>query len=123
MSTKASWHATLAGLALQVAILCAVPAGAQEATATLTGTVKDPSGAIVPAVVVTLRNEKTNVTRTKKSSADGSYLFTLVPIGTYELTAEHAGFRKYAQTGIVLNINQNARQDITLEVGATTQTV
>ncbi len=62
MSTKASWHATLAALALQVALLCAVPAGAQEATATLTGTVKDQSGAVAPAVVVTLRNEKTNVT-------------------------------------------------------------
>jgi hypothetical protein len=58
-----------------------------------------------------------------KSGADGSYLFTLVPIGTYELTAEHGGFRKYAQTGIVLDINQNARQDITMEVGATTQVV
>jgi hypothetical protein len=123
MSTKASWHATLAALALQFAILCAVPTRAQEATATFTGTVKDPSGAVVPATVVTLRNQKTNVTRTKKSSADGSYVFTLVPIGTYELSAEHAGFRKYVQTGIVLNINQNARQDITLEVGATTQVV
>jgi hypothetical protein len=110
-------------MALQLAVLCVLPARAQEATATLTGIVKDSSGAVVPAVVVTLTNQKTNVARASKSSADGSYLFSLVPIGTYELTAEHGGFRKYAQTGIVLDINQNARQDITLEVGATTQVV
>src|SRR5215469_892813 len=124
MSANAWWQRiTLAGMALQLAALCALPARAQLATATLTGTVKDQSGAVVPAVVVTLRNEKTNVPRVTKSGADGSYLFTLVPIGTYELSAEHASFRKYLQTGIVLDINQNARQDITLEVGATTQVV
>jgi len=124
MSANASWQRiTLAGMALQLAALCALPARAQLATATLTGTVRDQSGAVVPAVVVTLRNDKTNVPRLTKSGADGSYIFTLVPIGTYQLSAEHASFRKYLQTGIVLDINQNARQDITLEVGATTQVV
>jgi hypothetical protein len=124
MSVKGWWRsAILAGLALQSAALSAVQARAQEATAVLTGTVKDPSAAVVPDAVVILRNESTNVSRRTKSNADGTYLFTLVPIGTYQLSAEHEGFRKYVQKGIVLDINQNARQDITLEVGATTQVV
>ncbi len=114
---------TAAGLALQFAVLFAVQVEAQEATATLVGTVKDPSGAVVPAAVVTLKNEKTNVSRTTKSDADGSYLFTLVPIGTYELTADQTGFRKFVQRGFELDINQNARLDVTLQIGAATQVV
>jgi len=55
MSANVSWQRpTMAGLALPLVILCAVSGRAQEATATLTGTVKDPSGAVVPVVVVTL---------------------------------------------------------------------
>ncbi len=99
------------------------PALAQQATALITGTVKDPSGAIVTGARVALRNTATNVTRSTKTSKDGDYLFTLVPIGTYELSVEQQGFQKYLQTGISLEINQNARQDITLHVGAGNQVV
>jgi uncharacterized surface anchored protein len=103
--------------------LTAGPALGQEATATISGTVKDPSGAVVAGAVVTLTNSQTNSSRQTETGADGSYLFTLVPIGTYSLGAAATGFRKFVHSGIVLDINQNAREDIALEVGSTTQVV
>lgn len=96
---------------------------AQQATAQITGTVKDPSGAVLIGAQVTLTNVNTNIARTTKSNKDGIYLFTLIPIGTYQLSIEQAGFAKYVQTGITLQINQNARQDVTLKVGAASQVV
>src|SRR6516164_6960788 len=99
------------------------PALAQEATATLSGTVKDPSCAVIAGAVVTLTNPQTNISRQTQSGADGSYLFTLIPIGTYSISAAATGFRTFVHSGIVLDINQNARQDVVLELGSTTQIV
>jgi outer membrane receptor protein involved in Fe transport len=99
------------------------PAYGQQATAQITGTVKDPTGAVVVGAEITLRNTNTNITHKAKTNKDGIYLFTLVPIGTYELTIEHQGFGKYVQKGITLEINQNARQDVTLQVGTSSQVV
>src|SRR5579862_2030091 len=96
---------------------------AQQATATVNGAVKDQSGAVVPGAKVTLRNLATNISRSTKSSKDGDYLFTLVPIGTYELAVEQTGFDKYVQSGITLQINANARQDVVLKVGSTNQVI
>ncbi|HVO79718.1 MAG TPA: TonB-dependent receptor [Terriglobales bacterium] len=101
----------------------AAPTAAQQATAQLTGTVKDPSGAIVVGAKVTLKNSGTNIARTVDTNKEGDYLFTLIPIGTYELTVEQQGFSKAVQRGIKLEINQNARLDITLQLGTETQTV
>lgn len=106
-----------------VLVLTTVPAQAQEATATIGGSVRDQSGAMVPAAKVTLTNSKTGISRQMVTGSDGNYLFALVPIGTYDLTAECKGFNKFSASSIILNINQNARQDITLQVGATTQVV
>jgi hypothetical protein len=96
---------------------------AQQATALLTGTVKDATGAVVLGAKMTLKNSETNVTRNTTSGKDGDYLFTLVPIGTYELTVEQQGFNSYVRKGITLQINQNARADVVLQVGAGTQVV
>jgi hypothetical protein len=104
-------------------VLLAAAAQAQQATALITGTVKDPSGAVVTGAKVTLKNSNTNVARTTTTNKDGDYLFTLVPIGAYELTVEQQGFDRYVQKGITLEINQNARQDIVLKVGTTAQVV
>ena len=98
-------------------------AAAQQATAQLTGTVKDPTAAVVAGAKVTLKNSDTNIARTVNTNKEGDYLFTLVPIGTYELTVEQQGFSKAVQRGITLDVNQNAHLDITLQIGTTTQTV
>src|SRR5271156_5724778 len=90
----------------------------QQATAQIAGTVKDTSGALVMGAKVTLKNSSTNTTHTATTDKEGAYLFTLVPIGAYEITIEHAGFEKYVHTGITLEINQNARLDVALRIGA-----
>lgn len=95
----------------------------QQATAQIAGTVKDTSGALVMGAKVTLKNSSTNTTHTATTDKEGAYLFTLVPIGAYEITIEHAGFEKYVHTGITLEINQNARLDVALRVGATSAVV
>jgi hypothetical protein len=96
---------------------------AAEVTATISGTVNDTTGAVVPKATVTLTNTGTNLSRTVVTDSGGSYLFTLVPIGTYRLTVEQTGFQKYVREGIVLNLNQNAKLDVALKVGASTQMV
>ena len=98
-------------------------ANAQQATAQINGTVKDPSGAVVSGAKVTLKNADTGTIHTTTTNNDGIYVFPLVPIGTYGLEVEREGFRKYEQRGITLEINQNAKVDIPLQVGATSQVV
>src|SRR5258708_6293696 len=95
----------------------------QQATAQITGTVMDQSGAVVAGATVTLKNSSTNITRHTTSGKDGEYLFTSIPIGTYELSVEQQGFRKYERKGISLEINQNAHLDVPLQIGASDQVV
>ncbi len=96
---------------------------AQQATALLTGSVKDASGAIVVGAKVTLKSSQTNATRTTTTDKNGNYLFDLVNIGTYDLLVEQPGFQAYLRKGITLEINQNARLDVVLRVGKTSEVV
>src|SRR5579871_6691954 len=108
---------------VELLILVSASSHAADVTATLSGTLKDASGAVVAKANVTLTNTGTNFSRTIASGPDGAYLFTLVPIGTYRLTVEQTGFRKYVRDGIVLNVNQNAKLDVALQIGAASQVV
>lgn len=96
---------------------------AQQATAQVTGTVTDTTGAIIVGAEVTLRNSQTGVNRKTTSNKDGEYLFTLVPIGTYELSVKQKSFQTYQQTGITLDVNQNAKLDVALRAGASSEIV
>jgi hypothetical protein len=91
--------------------------------ASLRGTVSDQSGGVVPGAKVTLTNTGTGVARNITTGSDGSYLFDLVQVGTYKLAVEKSGFANFIQDGIVLELNQNARQDIALKIGQESQTV
>src|SRR5437868_2778548 len=113
----------LSFLLVLATVLFALPGFAADVTAQLSGTVKDSTGAIVSNAKVTLTNAQTNVSRTTTTSPDGNYLFTLVPVGNYQIAVEHPGFRKYVQSGIVLEVNQNARIDMALQLGEVSQTV
>ncbi len=103
--------------------LLAAYSGHAQTTARLTGTVKDQSGGTVAEASVTLTNQATNVNRVVKSDGEGNYLFALVDVGVYRLTVEHSGFKKNVQSNITLEVNQNARLDVTLDVGQATETV
>ena len=96
---------------------------AQENTATITGQVLDSSGAAVVGATVTARNVQTGLERKVITNESANYTLPLLPIGNYDLTSEKEGFAKLLQTGIVLQVDQHARIDFTLKVGATTNTV
>jgi len=94
-----------------------------QTTATIYGTVYDATGAPVPNANITATNIATNVSRKNTSGPDGSYSMTLLPVGTYRVEADAAGFKKFEQTGIILDVNRNARVDANLQLGAVSETV
>jgi hypothetical protein len=96
---------------------------AQEATGRITGTVSDPSGAVIPGAQLTVTNTASQVNRKTTTDHDGYYQVLSLPIGTYTVTAEHNGFRTVVIDQNRLAINQALRVDIRLQVGATNQTI
>ena len=107
-------------LCLRLALLAsAISAGwGQAVRATLVGRVTDQSGAIVPATKITILNTGTNESRSAVVGENGEFVFTQLAPGSYTMTAEHEGFRKDIHSGIVLEVGQEARIDIALQVGA-----
>ncbi|GGA67439.1 cell envelope biogenesis protein OmpA [Edaphobacter acidisoli] len=89
----------------------------------MSGRVVDPTGAVIPSASIEVTNTGTGLDRTVSSSATGEYTIPSLPVGTYSLKATGAGFKTYAQSGIVLEDGQNARVDVVLQVGSTNETV
>ena len=105
--------------------LCACPlaASAQQETATITGSVKDQTGAIVPKATVTVTNTQTNISVKTEADEAGFYIIPSLRPGEYSVTAESSGFQKIIRTGVTLQVAQVARIDLTLQAGALTETV
>jgi hypothetical protein len=100
------------------------PLRSQVITASLEGTVLDPSGAAVPKASVTVVNTSTNLEARTVTGSDGRYSFpSLPPGGPYTITVAGSGFNTEVRTGITLEVNQSLRLDFTLRLGATTETV
>ncbi len=96
---------------------------AQDPRGRILGLVSDPSGAAVPNVEMKATNVSTNVTVSASSNEQGRYEIPYLPPGLYNVTAETAGFRKYVREGIELRVADRLTLDMTLEVGAVTETV
>jgi hypothetical protein len=94
-----------------------------QGSATVAGTVTDPSGAAVPAVEVKIVAVDTGATRNAFTNAQGQYVIPSLSPARYTLSAETAGFRRYVQENIVLQADQKATVNIRLELGQTTETV
>ena len=107
---------------LVVVLLCASTAMAQ-ATAQITGTVKDSSGAVLPGVDVTATQTDTNFSRSAVSDANGNYILSNLPTGPYRLTASLSGFRTFERTGIVLQVNANPTIPIEMAIGNLAETI
>jgi hypothetical protein len=103
--------------------LAAVSAFAQGTTATISGNVTDASGSAIAGATVTATNLATNTARTATSAQDGSYSLLFLPIGTYKVEISGPGFKKFEQTGIVLDVNRNAKVDAVLQVGNVVDTI
>lgn len=123
---KAVCHVRRLTRCAALAFLVALPlvASAQITTATIVGTISDPTGAQVPAASITARSVDTGLTRTAVTGEDGTYRIEFLPIGNYtlEITAV-SGFKKALRSGIVLQINETARIDISLEVGDVSENI
>ena len=110
-------------IAICIVLLCAMPLDAQQSTGAINGTVRDVSGAVVPRATLKLTNVNTSVSRIESTNGDGVYVINNILPGSYTLTADHPGFRGVTRTGIVIQVNQTATFDFTLQVGTQTQTV
>jgi hypothetical protein len=114
------WHRVVLAAILSVSLSCAYAA---EVSARIKGTVTDPSGAIIPNVTVTATNRDTGVVTTTTTSSNGDYIFQILPIGTYSISAAAPGFMRFTANGIVLNIDQEYVEPIKLTLGSSTQIV
>ncbi|MGB2639163.1 MAG: carboxypeptidase-like regulatory domain-containing protein, partial [Candidatus Acidiferrum sp.] len=92
-------------------------------TATIVGTVTDPSGAVVPNVAVTLTNTDTGTPRVIPTNSDGQYVAVDLPIGHYDVKAESKGFKVAERRGIVLTQGDRVRVDFQMQMGAAQETV
>jgi hypothetical protein len=98
-------------------------AGAQVLYGSISGTVSDSTGAVLPGAKVTATNDSTELSRTDTADASGLYRLLDLPEGTYTLTVSATGFQAFKKTNIPVVIGQVNSQDLQLVVGATTQTV
>jgi outer membrane receptor protein involved in Fe transport len=96
---------------------------AQRSAASINGTVRDTTGAVIPQAAITLTNTQTNVTQTAVTNDTGEYVIQNILPGSYLLKAAKEGFQTATQPAITLEVNQTTTFDFTLPVGATTQTV
>ncbi|HEY6490414.1 MAG: TonB-dependent receptor [Terracidiphilus sp.] len=113
---------TIVGLALMI-VLFGAQARAQATQGSMTGSVKDAAGAVVPNATVTLTSVEEGTVRTTKSNGVGDYRFLDVKAGHYSINVESPGFEKFAVTGVSLEVRQELRVDAILAVGAVQQEV
>ena len=101
----------------------ALTAFAQGDRGTITGTVSDPAGAVVPAAAVSARNTETGVTNETQTTATGNYTLNSLPPGLYDVTVSAAGFSKSVQAGLRVNVAMTIRVDVVLKLGASTESI
>ena len=103
--------------------VCTLLLNAQSERGTITGTIRDGSGAVVPGAKVTLTNTETGVKFNSPSNANGEFTVPQLQVGVYTVRVEKEGFRPSTLTGLALNASATLRADTTLEVGTATQAV
>ena len=116
----------LLALALMLGFFAANPSGqlyAQEFRASITGTVADPTGAVIPGASVTAVNVATRTAYSAKSNSQGDYSVLYILPGTYTVTVEAAGFKEMVDSDVVLDTSQQLGLNVTLETGRVTQKV
>src|SRR5581483_9344676 len=101
----------------------AISLSAQAVGASISGTVKDDSGAVLPNVVVVIQNVETSAERKVVSDAGGRYSAPALAIGTYKVTAQRQGFTTQVRTGIRVDIGESSVVDLTLPVGVVKEVV
>jgi Carboxypeptidase regulatory-like domain/TonB-dependent Receptor Plug Domain len=116
-------HGRLRSLLLFCLVMAGLSFYAAAQTATVVGTVTDPSGSVVPNVTITATHTETAQAHTTKANDAGQYLFPDLPIGHYTIKAEASGFGVTQRNDVVLNVGDRARIDFDLKLGAATETI
>ena len=104
-------------------VFAAVTALAQTDSGSISGQVTDPGGSVMPGVAITVTNVQTRITRAARTNNVGEYAVPLLAPGEYQVAAEKSGFKKFIRQGVTLLMDQQSRQDIRLELGATQESV
>ncbi len=109
---------------LSVGILFCASLGYSQTSGSITGSIQDAQQAAIPNASITVTNNEQKVTQSVQSESTGRFVFPTLPAGTYDLSVQAAGFKKLERRGITLNADQRLTLgDITLEVGAVTESV
>lgn len=107
-----------------VSLLCvSAPLDSQAVSGTILGSVRDATGAAVPKAPVSIVNSETGLSRTVETDQDGEYTAPLLPPGTYNISVEMKGFKKTTLSDLRLGVDQKLRADVTLELGAVTESM
>ncbi len=110
-------------LTLSLGLLAAAESTAQTLYGSVIGSVKDSSGAAIPGATVTITNKETSLTRDATTSDDGAFSIINVLPGNYDLKVSLQGFREYVKTGVGVSAGNQARVEVSLEVGQLSETV
>src|SRR5688572_26755381 len=108
---------------LSTFLLPTIAFGQVRDTASLFGTITDAQSAVIPGASVNITNIATGQTRTSLTDDSGGYVFSLLPVGSYNLTVEQPGFKKNERRNILLQANENIRLDVALDIGNVSETV
>ena len=118
-----SLAARLALLAIAVLVLNVTTSLAQVTSATLAGTARDQTGAVLPGVAVAVVEEDTNAVRETLTDSAGNFTIAGLAPGSYSVRAALSGFSSDVRTGVVLTVGQQASVGLTLQIGAATETI
>jgi outer membrane receptor protein involved in Fe transport len=118
-SIRVRWFVWLLGLVLIASLVLE----AQEITGTISGTVTDPTGSVIPNANVIVTNTGTGVARSTQATSAGVFFLNNLPVGNYRLTVESTGFKKYEATGIRLDVNDRLNFAVKMEIGALSESV
>jgi hypothetical protein len=113
----------VATIALCAFALLGTPAAAQQTTGNIQGRIIDAQKAAVPGVTVTAKSASTGFTRTEVSDAEGIYRLNALPVGSYDVHAELAGFKAYDAKGIVVNLSATTDLNVDLKLAGVTESV
>src|SRR4030095_536802 len=119
LSQQGAW----ALVALLLTLGLSAPAAAQGERGVIGGTVTDAQGGVLPGVTITARNVNTGFTQSNVTEADGRYRFGALPLGTYEIKAELTGFSTATVTNLVLTVNRELEQNITMGLSTLQESV
>ncbi|MBI3208228.1 MAG: TonB-dependent receptor, partial [Candidatus Solibacter usitatus] len=99
------------------------PMFAQVDSAALSGTVTDPSGAIITNAAVQAANQNTNITQTTRTNSVGLYSFPRLSPGLYRMSIKHGGFKEFVETDLVLHVGDTVSRNFKMELGSSSETV